>query len=156
MCRHAPALVTIKSDIYFQRYRLQTSFWYLIKNFVGIEWAIVTSHTCVITPHHKVGATKILSEQSVQQSFPWSSISHFNWITSLYCRTWHKVVFYQSIDSINSNIRWNIPRFKCTKHLVDQQPITYLNSNFCQMFMTAMHWITRLESSDGRPAFLFK
>ena len=107
----------------------------------------------IATDQHIVDAV-VLTEGCMKKAFARSCITHIKRITGVDDVFFDKVFIDKDINRFNANIGWNVTCFQVADQRVDQNAVTYLNCDFCQVLMRTMHRITELQCSNVCPTTL--
>src|SRR5260370_41520273 len=77
LCRHhATASAAVEGVLELERRYPNLAGPKLIEDELGVVGSVVVSNPSVISPNDKVGATVVLSNQSVEDGFAWTGVAH--------------------------------------------------------------------------------
>src|SRR6516164_2625291 len=153
--RHSVTLAAVKGDANLQRFGLKRAVPQLIENAMCIERTIIIANPRMVAPNDQVRATEILANQGMQQRLARTCITHFDRIARLDDGSGTEIVIDHRLDRSDANVSRNVASLQLAEHLMYENCVRYLQSDFDQMLVTAVHGISRLEGGDTRPA-LFK
>jgi hypothetical protein len=98
-----------------------------------------------------VGSTKVLPDNSMPQSLPWSSHSHSKGQQSQMSHSLG-VGRHQSLISPNSGVVVDISRLGQSNNRVNEDVGSSLSgSSDGQLSVSSVHWVSSLESDDSPP-----
>src|ERR1700686_2037140 len=120
----------------------------LIEDVMRIEGAVVVADAGMVSPNDKVRAAEVLANEGMKQRLARTGIAHFDGITRLNDRSRAEIIIDHRLDCAGTNIGGDIACFQFSKHLMDKNSVRYLDRNFRQVFVAAMHGISRLERGD--------
>src|SRR5262249_35600483 len=97
-------------------------------------------------------APEVLANEGMKQCLTRAGIAHLDRIACLNDSSRTEIIVDHRLDRSRANLGRNVARFQLPQHLMDESAVRYLDRDFHQMLMASVHRISRLESSDIRPA----
>src|SRR5262245_32158062 len=154
--RHSVALPAVKRDVELQRLGLECALPELIKDIVRIKGPVIITNAGVVASDNEMRATKVLANEGVKQRLARTRIAHLDRIARLHDRPAAEIILDHCANRPGADIGRNVAWLQFSEHLMDENAVRYLQRDFYQVFVTAVHGIASLEGDDPRPAQLVK
>jgi len=102
------------------------------------------------------GAAVVLAEGGVQQTLSGTGISHVERVSALNHLVFHKIPFYQGINTFNADFRRNISGLEVAHQRMNINTVANFHGYFAKVFMGAVHGVSKLQGGHFTPAAFFK
>lgn len=124
-----------------------------IEDMLGIVGAVVVPHTRVIATNNEMGTAVVLTDEGMENRFPWLCIAHRCRINGQNHPIFGEVVLEHDFIAAHPHIGGNVILLGGTYEGMQKETIDDFKGTFLDIFVGAVDRIAGLEPHNGAPTF---